>query len=67
MRKFLIRLSMAFSLPFAIGCQSSDNFVESDVPRISILEEHIRPFDQVVSEVKFISLRPPENAPINLG
>lgn len=67
MRKFLIRLSMAFSLPFAIGCQSSDNVVESDIPRISILEEHIRPFDEVVSEVKFISLRQPENAAINLG
>lgn len=67
MRTFVIRLTMAFSLPFAIGCQSSDNVVESDVPRISILEDHIRPFDQVVSEVKFISLRPPENTAINLG
>jgi hypothetical protein len=67
MQTFLIRLSLAFLLPMAIGCQSSDNFVESDVPRVSILEEHIRPFDQVVSEVKFISLRPPENTPINLA
>jgi len=67
MRTFLIRISMVVLLPITFGCQSPDIISESDIPRISILEKHIRPFDQVVSEVSFISLKPPENTPLNFA
>jgi hypothetical protein len=66
MRKFLFRLTLAVSLPFGYGCQSSDSDKQEGIPKISISEDHIRPFDKVVSEVSFISLRPPENPPIYL-
>ena len=59
MRIFLFRFITAFFWPFAFACQSSNSFDQSNIPQISILEAHIRPFDQAVSEVSFIALPQP--------
>jgi len=67
MRLFLCHSVMTVFLFFSFGCQSSETSKQVGIPRIAISEEHIRPFDQVATEVRFVSLRPPENPSINLG
>ncbi|WP_154859606.1 6-bladed beta-propeller [Cyclobacterium xiamenense] len=67
MQSIACPIGMAVSLFFCFGCQSSETSKQDGIPRIAISEEHILPFDQVATEVRFISLRPPENPSQNLA